>query len=53
LNNGGVYGYQSPRRANGYRDQIETDPDDFPVGSTEWWRTMDYQDRGGQGNGHP
>ena len=53
LNNGGVYGYQSPRRANGYRDQIETDPDDFPIGSTEWWRTMDYQDRGGQGNGHP
>ena len=26
LNNAGVYGYQSPRRANGYRDQIETDP---------------------------
>jgi hypothetical protein len=48
-----VYGYQSPRRGNGYRDQIDTDPDDFPVGSTDWWRAMDYQDRGGQGNGHP
>jgi hypothetical protein len=53
LNNPGVYGYQSPRRANGYRDQIETDPGDFPVGSTDWWHAMDYQDRGGQGNGHP
>jgi hypothetical protein len=52
LNNGGVYGYQSPRRGNGYRDQIETNPDDFPIGSTDWWRAMDYQDRAGQGNGH-
>jgi len=49
----GVYGYQSPRRSYDYRDQIETDPDDYPVGSTLWWRSMDYQDRGGQGNGHP
>src|SRR5262245_2750396 len=48
-----VYGYQSPRRGNAYRDQVETDPDDFPVGSTDWWRAMDYQDRAGQGNGHP
>jgi len=48
-----VYGYQSLRRSNGYRDQIETNPDDFPIGSTDWWRAMDYQDRGGQGNGHP
>jgi hypothetical protein len=48
-----VFGYQSLRRGNGYRDQIDTEPDDFPVGSTDWWRAMDYQDRGGQGNGHP
>ena len=52
-NSMGVYGYQSPRRSYNYRDQIETDPDDYPVGSTLWWRSMDYQDRGGQGNGHP
>jgi len=51
LNN--AYGYQSPRRSFEYRDQIETDPDDYPIGSTLWWRSMDYQDRGGQGNGHP
>ena len=48
-----VYGYQSLRRGNAYRDQVDTDPDDYPVGSTDWWRAMDYQDRGGQGNGHP
>jgi hypothetical protein len=48
-----VYGYRSPRRGNAYRDQIDTAPDDYPVGSTDWWRAMDYQDRGGQGNGHP
>jgi hypothetical protein len=47
-----VYGYRSLRRGNGYRDQIDTDPDDFPVGSSDWWRAMDALDRGGQSNGH-
>jgi hypothetical protein len=49
----GTYGYQSPPLNYNYRSQIETDPADYPIGSTLWWRMMDYQDRGGQGNGHP
>lgn len=24
-------------------------PEDFPTGSTEWWRAMDYEGRGGHG----
>src|SRR5262245_8472247 len=75
LNNGRVYGYQSPRAyrnrapAAGYqapaiygygppigygyisRDQVETDPNAFPIGSSDWWQAMDALDRGGQGNG--
>jgi hypothetical protein len=59
-----VYGYRAPAaryQAYGFgpplgygyiaREQIETDPDLFPVGSTDWWQAMDAQDRGGQGNG--
>jgi len=60
----GVYGYQAP--AAGYqaapigppigygyiaRDQIETDPNAFPVGSSDWWQAMDALDRGGQSSG--
>jgi hypothetical protein len=33
------------------REQVETDPNLFPVGSTDWWQAMDALDRGGQGNG--
>jgi hypothetical protein len=33
------------------REQIETDPDVYPIGSTDWWQAMDALDRGGQGNG--
>ena len=33
------------------REQIETDPNAFPVGSSDWWQAMDALDRGGQGNG--
>jgi hypothetical protein len=59
-----VYGYRAPAAGHlpsiygvgapigyGPRDQIETDPDVFPIGSGDWWQAMDYQDRGGQGNG--
>ena len=35
----------------GTRDQVEIDPNAFPVGSTGWWNSMDALDRGGQGNG--
>jgi hypothetical protein len=54
------YGYQAPAFYGvgppigyGYvaRDQIEIDPNAFPVGSTDWWQSMDALDRGGQGNG--
>jgi len=54
------YGYQAPGFYGvgppigyGYmaRDQIEIDPNAFPVGSTDWWQSMDALDRGGQGNG--
>ena len=55
------YGYQAPAfygvgppigyGGNGYRDQIEIDPNAFPVGSQGWWNSMDALDRGGQGNG--
>jgi hypothetical protein len=55
------YGYQAPAfygvgppigyGGNGYRDQIEIDPNAFPVGSEGWWNSMDALDRGGQGNG--
>jgi hypothetical protein len=41
----GYYGYLPTR------DQIETDPNAFPVGSSDWWQAMDALDRGGQGNG--
>jgi len=55
------YGYQAPAFNNvgppvglggfGYRDQVEIDPNAFPVGSEGWWNSMDALDRGGQGNG--
>jgi len=55
------YGYQAPAfygvgppigyGGYGYRDQIEIDPNAFPVGSQGWWNSMDALDRGGQGNG--
>ena len=52
------YGYQAPAfygvgplGGYGYRDQVEIDPNAFPVGSTGWWNSMDALDRGGQGNG--
>jgi hypothetical protein len=55
------YGYQAPAFYGvgppigyggfGYRDQIEIDPNAFPVGSEGWWNSMDALDRGGQGNG--
>src|SRR5262245_55836182 len=53
------YGYQAPALYGvgppigyGYlpRDQIEIDPNAFPVGSADWWQSMDALDRGGQGN---
>jgi hypothetical protein len=53
-------GYQAPALYGGgppvgygyiAREQIETDPNLFPVGSTDWWQAMDALDRGGQGNG--
>jgi hypothetical protein len=55
-----VYGYQAapppgvyvgPPIGYGFlpdRDQIETDPDAFPVGTADWWHAMDTWDRGGQ-----
>ena len=55
-----VYGYRAPAIYGagppigyGYlpRGQVETDPDVYPVGSTNWWQAMDALDRGGQGNG--
>ena len=49
----GIYGV-GPPVGYGYlpsREQIETDPDVYPVGSTNWWQAMDALDRGGQGNG--
>ena len=49
----GLYGV-GPPVGYGYlpsREQIETDPDAYPVGSTDWWQAMDALDRGGQGNG--
>ena len=55
------YGYQAPAFYGvgppiglggfGYRDQVEIDPNAFPVGSEGWWNSMDALDRGGQGNG--
>ena len=67
LNNRRVYGYQAPAVGYqappiygvgppigyGYiaRDQIETDPNAFPVGSSDWWQAMDALDRGGQASG--
>lgn len=60
----GVSGYQAPAAGyqapavygggppTGYgyiaREQVETDPALFPVGSTDWWQAMDAMDRGGQ-----
>jgi hypothetical protein len=49
-----MYGVGPPIGSFGYlpaRDQIETDPNAFPVGSSDWWQAMDALDRGGQGNG--
>jgi len=56
-----AYGYQAPAFYGvgpaigyggvGYRDQIEIDPNAFPVGSEGWWNSMDALDRGGQGAG--
>jgi hypothetical protein len=56
-----AYGYQAPAAIGvappigyGYlptRDQVETDPDQFPIGSMDWWQAMDFQDRGGQQGG--
>src|SRR5262245_19308158 len=52
------YGYQAPAFYGppigyGYmaRDQIEIDPTAFPVGSTDWWQSMDALDRGGAASG--
>jgi len=33
------------------RDYLR-DPDTLPVGSTAWWRAMDYRHRGGFGDTH-
>jgi hypothetical protein len=62
-----VYGYRAPAAGNqapasygvgppvgyGYiaREQVETDPNLFPVGSMDWWQAMDALDRGGQASG--
>jgi hypothetical protein len=44
-----VYGV-GPPIGYGYiaREQVETDPALFPVGSSDWWQAMDVWDRGGQ-----
>jgi hypothetical protein len=41
-----VYGYRRYRSYDGYAR-----PEDLPTGSTAWWRSMDYYDRGGFGRG--
>jgi hypothetical protein len=46
-----VYGYRSYDGA--YRNYGGSEgyavPEDLPTGSTDWWRSMDYYDRGGFG----
>jgi hypothetical protein len=54
----GVYGYQPPAPGVGFvnpprlyrvpTEYLPTDPDDYPVGSPRWWRSMDRWDQGGQ-----
>ncbi|HJZ32596.1 MAG TPA: hypothetical protein VKF35_15880 [Hyphomicrobiaceae bacterium] len=44
----GSFGY-GPPIGYGYRGQIDTDPNDYPIGSSQWWQNMDSLDRGGQG----
>jgi hypothetical protein len=46
-----VYGYRS--EGDGYQNYGGADgyalPEELPTGSTAWWRSMDYYDRGGFG----
>jgi hypothetical protein len=46
-----VYGYRN--YGDGYRNYGGSDgyayPEDLPTGSTAWWRSMDFYDRGGFG----
>jgi hypothetical protein len=48
-----VYGYRSSdggyRSYGGGGSDAYALPEDLPTGSTAWWRSMDYYDRGGFG----